>query len=186
VKKKSLAFLLFNFIGLFLYSQNNITFYGKTMSTNGFVYNVNIINNNTNTGSVSNTDGDFSIKASLKDTITFSCIGFKSFDYIIPDTIKNNEFRVLIFMIEDTVFLKEAIVRPWPVNTTVLKEAFLNEKNTEKEIVASYAGFREIEGPQREPAPTVMNPISFIANIFSKKRIQQKKMNRIRKKLQEN
>lgn len=177
----SISILLF----VTTYSQNEISFYGKTMGKNGFVYNVNVVNISKTIGSVSNIEGDFSIKASANDTIKFSCIGYKSFKYIIPDTIKTKAFRVLIYMVEDTVFLKETVVRPWPVNTTVLREAFLNETNKEKEIVASYAGFREIDAPQREPEPTILNPISFIANIFSKKRIQQKKMDRIRRKLRE-
>lgn len=167
------------------YSQNDISFHGKTMSSKGFVYNVNVTNTTAITGSISDFSGDFTIKVSKNDTIKFSCIGYKSFNYIIPDTLKENNFRVLILMVEDTVLIKEAIVRPWPKNTTVLREAFLKNKNTEKEKVANHAGFRKIDGPQIEPEPSIMNPISLIAKIFSKKRIQKKRMERIRKKLRE-
>jgi len=163
-----------------------LVFNGKTVSTSGFVYKVNIINKSSNFGTVSDFDGSFSLKVAKNDTIEFSCIGYKSFSYIIPDSIGGNDYRVLIYMVEDTVYLKEAIIRPWPKNRNVLKEAFLNERNTEKEIVASYAGFREIEGPQKEPKPTIRNSISLIARIFSKKRIQQKKMDKIRRKLADN
>lgn len=166
-------------------SQQNINFNGKVLSSNGFVFNATIVNKKTNRGTVSSIDGDFSLSVLPNDTISFSCIGYKSFTHIIPNSLESTDYRVLVSMAEDTVMLKETIITPWPINKTALKRAFLDEQNKEKEIIASYAGFREIEGPQREPPPTLMNPISLLANLFSKKRIQQKKMDKFRRMMQE-
>lgn len=167
------------------FGQDAIIFHGKVLSSKGFVFNATIINKKTKRGTVSSIDGDFTLFVLENDTISFSCIGYKPFTHIIPDSLNSSSYRVLISMVEDTVLLKETIITPWPINKTALKRAFLDEKNKEKESIASYAGFREIDGPQREPPPTIFNPISFIANIFSKKRIQQKKMDKIRRLLQE-
>jgi len=179
--------LLFFIVKPFLsFSQEEeVLFHGKVVSKNGFVYNANILNKRLKYGTTTDFSGDFSMTALKSDTIAFSCIGYKSFTYIIPDTIKSNEFRVLISMVADTVNVRETIITPWPINTTALKRAFLAEDKKEKEIITTYAGFRKIDKPQREPPPTLLNPISFIANIFSKKRIAKVKMDRIRRKLRE-
>jgi hypothetical protein len=178
-----ISFLLFFVLGSM--GQEQVNFHGKVLSSNGFVFNATIINKKTRKGTVSRIDGDFSLYVVANDTISFSCIGYKPFTHIIPSSLGNTDYRVLISMIEDTVMLKETIITPWPINTTALKRAFLADQDKEKEIIASYAGFREIDGPQREPPPTIFNPISFIANIFSKKRIQQKKMEKFRRMLQQ-
>ena len=136
-------------------------------------------------GTVSDFSGNFSLMVSKNDTISFTCIGYKPFKFIIPDTITSNDFRVIVELVEETVLLRETIITPWPQRKDFSK-AFLDEKpKTEKEIISVYAGFRQIDGDPTPPAPTILNPISFIANILSPKRIKQKKMDRIRKILQE-
>ncbi len=183
MKKQYVLLLVLVFLGLNAFSQEKINFYGKITSRTGFVFNATILNTKLKTGTVSSIEGDFSMPVSKNDTIAFSCIGYKSFVYVIPDSLQNTDYRVLISMVEDTVMLKETIVMPWPVNKTALKRAFLDNKNTEKEIIASYAGFREIDRPQREPEPTFMNPVSLIAKLFSRKRIAKAKTERIRRLL---
>lgn len=167
------------------FSQKQIDFNGKILSKAGFVYNVNVVNKKIFKGTVSDFGGNFSMPVSKNDTITFSSIGYKKFTYVIPDTVQGNNHRVIVKMVEDTFEIGETIITPWPINTTVLKEAFLSETKTEKEAIASYAGFVAIEGDPTPPPPSVLNPVSFVAKIFSPKRIRAKKMDRIRKKLQE-
>jgi len=183
--KKIIVFFIVSIITSVTYSQNVIKFHGKIMSKSGFVYNVNVINKKLSSGTTSDFEGNFAMPVKLNDTIMFSCIGYKKFQYIIPDTIKSNDYRVIISLIQDTIMLTEATVTPWPLNRTALKQAFLEESKKEKVAIANYAGFREIDGPQREPKPTFMNPISLLANLFSKKRIQQKKMDKFRRMLEE-
>lgn len=185
MKKIILTISILLLVVLNSFGQDNITFYGKVLSSNGFVFNATIINKKNRQGTVSGIDGDFSLIVQKNDTISFSCIGFKPFTHIIPDSLNTSDYRVLVSLVEDTVMLRETIITPWPINRTALKRAFLDEQNKEKEMIASYAGFREIDGPQREPAPTLMNPISLLSNLLSKKRIQQKKMEKFRRMMQE-
>lgn len=184
-----MKYIVFTLIILFsstqLFSQGQINFNGKILGSSGFLYNVNVVNKKIYKGTVSDFGGNFSMPVSKNDTITFTSIGFKDFTYVIPDTLLGDNHRVIVRMVEDTFEIGETIVTPWPINTTALSKAFLSETKTEKEAIASYAGFREIEGDPTPPAPTILNPVSFIANVFSPKRIREKKMDRIRKKLQE-
>ena len=185
MKKQFSLFLVTFLVISTIYSQEKINFHGKVLGQKGFVFNITILNTNTRTGTVSGIDGDFSMYVSKSDTIAFSCIGYKAFTYVIPDSLAILDYRVLISMVEDTVMLKETVITPWPINRSALKRAFLDEKHKEKEVISSFAGFREIDGPQREPPTTLMNPVSFIDNIFSKKRIAKVKMEKIRRKLRE-
>lgn len=167
------------------FGQEDIRFYGKVISKSGFVYNANVINQGKYKGTVTDFNGDFSLYVQANDTINFSSIGYKGFSYIIPDTLNSKDYRVILNMIEDTVMIGETIITPWPINRTQLKKAFLAEEKKEKETITTYAGFREIEGDPTEPNPTILNPISFIANLFSKKRIQQKKIEKYRRIINE-
>lgn len=183
---KAFLFLFFVLLSFSqLHSQEQINFNGKILSGSGFVYNVNVVNKKLYKGTVSDFGGNFSLMVSKNDTITFTCIGYKTFNYAIPDTITGNDYRVIVQMAEETFQLKTTIITPWPQRQDFSK-AFLDEKpKSEKEIISVYAGFREIEGDPTPPAPTLLNPVSFIANIFSPKRIRAKKTERIRRILQE-
>lgn len=169
-----------------LKAQDQINFNGKILSANGFVYNANVINKAIFKGSVSDFEGNFSLMVDKGDVITFSSIGYKDFLFTIPDTITDQNFRVIVQMIVDTVQVGVTIITPWPMKEDFAR-AFMDEKpKTEKEVIASYAGFVELEGDPKEPNATILNPISFIANAFSKKRIQKKKMEKYRKILNDN
>lgn len=168
-----------------LHSQEQIDFNGKILGSGGFVYNVNVVNKKLYKGTVSDFGGNFSLPVSKNDTITFTCIGYKPFRFVIPDTISGDNYRVIVQLKEDTILIGETVITPWPLRKDFSK-AFLDEKpKSEKESIAYYAGFREIDGEPIPPKPTILNPVSFIANLLSPKRIREKKMDRIRKILQE-
>lgn len=184
--QKYIVNLVFVLLASMVFSQDStLIFMGKIVEESKPIYNVTIKNVSKITGTVTDFSGDFKILAQAGDKFIFSCIGYKSVHYTIPDTLENTSYRVLINMIPDTVYLKEAIVMPWPINTTMLKEAMLDRKR-EKEVIAPYAGFRRIEGEPEEPEPTIMNPLSFIYNKLSKKARQERKMQKYREILQEN
>lgn len=183
--QKYLVSLVFVAVAFFGFSQDStIIFMGKIVKESKPIYNVTVNNISKMTGTITDFSGDFKIPAKPGDKFIFSSIGFKSIHYTVPDTLKSMSYRVLINMVEDTVYLKEAVVMPWPINTTMLKEAMLNHR-TEKEIIAPYAGFRRIEGEPEEPEPTIMNPLSFIYNKLSKKARQERKMEKYREILKE-
>ena len=75
-------------------------------------------------GTVSDYYGFFSFVAKKTDTIEFSCLGFKKAHYIIPDTLTENKYSLIQMMNNDTIFLKETVIYPWPTQEQ-FKEAFL-------------------------------------------------------------
>ena len=165
-------------------AQENYIFSGKVLNGSKPVYNVSVVNTSKTTGTVTDNYGDFGINIYPGDFITFSSIGYKTVNYQIPDSI-DADLRVLVSMVEDTILLKEAVVVPWPINRTMLKEAMLSNRK-EKESISAYAGFREIDGDPVEPDPKPFaNPISYIFSKLNKKARQEKKIEKYREMLRE-
>lgn len=183
--KVKFFFLIFSLVFQAAFAQDiDINFNGKIVNGSSPLYNVSIVNLTKGTGTVSDVYGDFNLRANPGDELSFSSIAYKSINYTVPLDITDVNFRVLVNLVEDTVYLKEAIVVPWPQNRTMLKEAMLDQRK-EKEKISPYAGFIEIEGDPEPVAPTLMNPLSFIYSKFNKKARQQKKMDKYRNILQE-
>ena len=76
-------------------------------------------------GTVSDFYGYFSFVAQKKDTIQFSAIGFRDSYFVIPDTLTTNKYSLIQVLATDTVYLKEAVVYPWP-SKEQFKQAFLS------------------------------------------------------------
>ncbi len=74
----------------------------------------NIYVKGTSRGVISGLDGFFSIVALRGDTIRFSFVGFKSVDYVIPDTLNSHFYSVYQIMTQDDVLLPETVIYPWP------------------------------------------------------------------------
>jgi hypothetical protein len=182
--KKVISILLLAIAASQIFAQNEIYFSGKVVKGATPIYNATIFNVTSSKGAVSDYEGNFSFFASINDTIKISSIGFKLVEFVIPDTIQDKKFRVLVNMVEDTVLLKEAVVMPWPSSRSMLKRAMLDVES-EKEQITSYAGFRTNDRPAREPAPTLANPISLLFNKFSKKERQRKKIEKYRRIIDE-
>jgi hypothetical protein len=86
---------------------------------------VNVIIRNTWRGTVTDYFGFFSFVARMRDTIEFSCLGFKKSMFVIPDTLASNRYSLIQMMQNDTIMLRETIIYPWPTKEQ-FKEAFMN------------------------------------------------------------
>lgn len=75
---------------------------------------VSILVKGQNRGTISNSQGVFSIVAFKGDTLTFSAVGFRRKDYKIPPTLPGNSYSLIQLLTEDTVYLSETIIRPYP------------------------------------------------------------------------
>lgn len=75
---------------------------------------VNIRDNSTGRGTVSDYYGFFSFVAMKGDTVTFSCVGFKKSVIIIPDSLTENRYSLIQMMQGDTVLLPVFTAYPWP------------------------------------------------------------------------
>ena len=76
-------------------------------------------------GTISNFSGFFSIVVQPGDSIEFSYVGFANKSYIVPDSLTNNRYSIVQLMTQDTVYLDETIIYPWP-SPASFKQAFLN------------------------------------------------------------
>jgi len=74
----------------------------------------NIYVKGTSRGTISGLDGFFSIVALRGDTIRFSFVGYKTVDYVIPDTLTSHFYSVYQIMTRDDVLLPETVIYPWP------------------------------------------------------------------------
>ena len=65
-------------------------------------------------GTISSSDGVFSIVVMKGDRITFSCIGFKNYSISIPKNLTGNQFTWIQLLVTDTVYLPATILKPRP------------------------------------------------------------------------
>jgi len=79
----------------------------------------------TNRGTITDFYGYFSIVAKKRDIIQFSCVGYKTSEYKIPDTLKNDRYSLIQILTSDTINLPVASIYPWP-SIEDFKLAFMN------------------------------------------------------------
>lgn len=75
---------------------------------------VSIIVKGQNRGTISNSQGVFSIVAFKGDTLNFTAIGFRKKEYKIPVNLPGNSYSVIQLLTEDTIYLSETIIKPYP------------------------------------------------------------------------
>jgi len=65
-------------------------------------------------GTITNSDGVFSIAVLKGDKITFTSIGFKNKTIDIPTNLTDNQYSVIQLLVSDTAYLPATILRPRP------------------------------------------------------------------------
>jgi len=69
---------------------------------------------NQNRGVESSYTGVFSIVCFKGDTLEFSCIGYRSKQYIVNKNLTEQHYSLIQLMVQDTFYLPETIIRPLP------------------------------------------------------------------------
>lgn len=64
-------------------------------------------------------NGVFSLVCYKGDTLEFSCVGFRSKDFIVSKDLPGQYYSIIQLMVQDTFYLPETIIKPLPS-----KEAF--------------------------------------------------------------
>lgn len=75
---------------------------------------VSIIVKGQHRGTISNSQGVFSIVAFKGDTLSFTAVGFRKKEYRIPANLPGNSYSVIQLLTEDTIYLSETIIKPYP------------------------------------------------------------------------
>ncbi|MBI2967053.1 MAG: carboxypeptidase-like regulatory domain-containing protein [Bacteroidetes bacterium] len=109
---------------------------------------VHIIIRNTYRGTISDFYGFFSIVAQKKDTIEFSCVGFKKERFVIPDSLTTNRYSLIQILRQDTFMLMETFIYPWPTKEQ-FREAFLNTRIPDDDLARAEKNIERAEMKER-------------------------------------
>ncbi|MFA5816860.1 MAG: hypothetical protein WC865_14710 [Bacteroidales bacterium] len=108
---------------------NIIHLTGRTLTdSNEPVPYVHIILVNKKLATASDLQGYFNFPAEVNDTILFRAVGFKYSTIIVRDTFPIRYPYIPIMMLEDTIQLRELVIRPWQGNYERFKQAVLSYK----------------------------------------------------------
>lgn len=65
-------------------------------------------------GTLTDAYGFFTMVTYPGDTLAFTSFGYKSGTYIVPDTLKDNRYSIIHVLKEDTTYLPNVVIYPWP------------------------------------------------------------------------
>jgi hypothetical protein len=104
-----------------------VQFYGVVMTADSLrgLPNASIAVINKGRGTITNDQGVFSIAVMKGDHITFSSVGYKSKDIVVPSNLEGRDFSVIQLMVDDTAYLPATIIKPRPSRAQFERD-FLN------------------------------------------------------------
>jgi len=88
-------------------------------------------------GTSANAEGFFSLVAIPGETVSFSRLGFQLKEYEIPTNLPGNTHSQVIFMKDDTIFLDNVYIYPWPDRDFFKIEFLALEVDEELEEIAA-------------------------------------------------
>ncbi len=65
-------------------------------------------------GAYTDFKGFFTIVARKGETVIFSTVGYKTVEFIVPDSLEDDHYSIVQLMTQDTINLPETVVFPWP------------------------------------------------------------------------
>ena len=86
-----------------------------------------------NRGTISNSQGVFSIVVLKGDQVEFTHVTYKPKTVTIPKTLEGNQYSVVQLMVVDTVYLPATIIRPRPTPEQFARD-FVNSKVPDDDI----------------------------------------------------
>lgn len=86
-----------------------------------------------NRGTITNSQGVFSIVVLKGDVIDFTHVQYKPKTVTIPKNLEGNQYSVVQLMVEDTVYLPATIIRPRPTPEQFARD-FVNAKVPDDDI----------------------------------------------------
>lgn len=185
--KKIIIFITLTISTLTFSQEQTETVKGKIQSetSKSILQNVHVLNLTKVKGTISNSKGEFEVKANVNDTLYFSYIGYKSLKVIVTnDLIRFDENTIEIT--ELAFALEEIIVKPYQL-TGYLE---IDVKNSPVNTSARYkivglpnlgyeAGRRSRSGISKIIG-AIFNPADFLNNLFKKKSARMDKLRLMR------
>lgn len=105
-------FLLVFFVALNCYGQQNYkNLHGKLLNYKNAISNAAILNLNTQLGTVSNDNGEFSINVTLRDTLLITSIQYQVKKIVVTNKILNSIKPIIIQLVPSVTILNEVFVQ---------------------------------------------------------------------------
>ncbi|MGB0458236.1 MAG: hypothetical protein ACPGGH_07935 [Chitinophagales bacterium] len=178
--------LIFTMYSALVNAQNDVLLTGKIVSyeaASEMLYGVSIRGLDNDVAAITNGQGDFSVPCQVGDSIEFSMLGFKNQQFTVPpEATDGDDYRIVVRMIPDFVELDMVEIVPWPRNYNEFKRAFLDVE-VDNPMISSMAGFMALDRAPEEAKPNLFNPASLLLSNIGKKARQNRRMRRIRKRL---
>jgi hypothetical protein len=111
--RNKILIILFCFCNTFVFAQSELIISGQVFSkhsTEPLAYAQIVINHDK--GIICNNLGQFRTWVAANDTLTASFLGYQSKDYIMPDSLVDNEYIIGFFLDTDTMRLSEVVIFP--------------------------------------------------------------------------
>ncbi|MFN4763393.1 carboxypeptidase-like regulatory domain-containing protein [Gillisia sp. Q332] len=146
--------------------------------------NVNIVNLNQVKGTISNSEGDFEIAATVNDTLYFSYLGFRTIQVrVTNDWLKYGSVKVK--MTDIGIALEEVIVRPIQLTGYLEIDAknipiYENNRYSISGLNSAYEGGGSSSSAVGKAFGAIFNPADALYNIFGKKPQQMKKLRQMK------
>ncbi|MGM1056240.1 MAG: carboxypeptidase-like regulatory domain-containing protein [Bacteroidota bacterium] len=146
--------------------------------------NVNIVNLNQVKGTISNSEGDFEIAATVNDTLYFSYLGFRTIQVrVTNDWLKYGSVKVK--MTDIGIALEEVIVRPIQLTGYLEIDAknipiYENNRYSISGLSSAYEGGGSSSSAAGRAFGAIFNPADALYNIFGKKPQQMKKLRQMK------
>lgn len=146
--------------------------------------NVNIVNLNKVTGTTTNNEGEFKIRAAVNDTLYFSYLGFKSLRVrVTNDWLKYGNIKVK--MTELQIALEEVVLKPVQLTGYVEVDAKIipvydDYRYRIAGIGGGYEGGKNQPGAVSKVLSSIFNPADFLYNVFGKRPKQMRKLRKMK------
>ena len=122
-----------------------------------------VINKDLNRGTISDRQGAFQIDIRPSDSLLFTALGFREFEYFIPDSLKKEKTIELLIRLDPKHYeLSEVNISGWN-----FKDRFLNIRNQEAKYKIPTA--EKSENLPRPTTPSIGSPITGLYNALSRK-----------------
>ena len=180
-----LLVLLISTTSIFSQEDSN-TVNGKVLnsSTDKELEGVHIVNLSQVVGTITNQNGDFSVKAKVNDTLYFSYIGYKPLRVrVTNDWIKFGEVRIK--MTELGIALEEVVVADVQLTGYLEIDAkkipvYNNYRYGIAGLNSGYEGGSKQPGAVNKVLGAIFNPADFLYNMFSKRSTQLRKLRKMK------
>ena len=115
---------------------------GKIIVASPDLEGITVYNSSSNRGTVTDENGEFTIKAKVNDKISLSALQFKDFNVVVAQEVIDSK-QMNVYLVEQVNKLDEVVILPYDL-TGVLEEDVANVETFNPDLNAIYFGVNDI------------------------------------------